>query len=451
MDILKFFTTDNKSGWKCVEKKLKNNFPDIHIKIINHCNGLNISFKEKIYLTIFDLKQIPMCSCGKNTKFLDINRGYQKFCSRACSNKSESTKIKISESVMLKYGVNHISKSKEVIKKKEETNLNRYGVKNVFESPKIKNKIESTNLKRYGVKTPLLNEKIRDKIKLTNLKKYGYYHHWFNLSIRNKIIKTNLNRYGVKNVFESLKIKNKIEFTNLKRYGCVNPFSNELIRNKKTITDTLKYGVSHHLKHSYIRQKINDTNIKKYGTIHPMRNETVRKKFKENFNGGVSKGEKLLADKLGLQYKFFYSGKEYDFKFGNYIIELDGDFWHVDDIKNMSIIQLNNLCNDFEKEELIKDTGFSFVRIKYSSIKKINTFNDLLDLSYIKKYDLSDNCIIMNKNYITDNTHKFKKYLYIFRKFFKLFNINYNENKLYNILGFNGKELIDDLTIKNVL
>ena len=172
---------------------------------------------------------------------------------------------------------------------------------------------------------------------------------------------------------------------------------------------------------------------------------------REKFKGGKSIGESILQNKLQCERSYFYSGKEFDLKYNNYIIEIDGDFWHVDKIENLSYIQLNNLINDKEKEDIIKNSEFDFIRIRYNNIKNINTFDDLLNLSYSKDYTFTNNTIIMNKEYILKYNHKTQKYFYIFKKFLTIFDINdYNLDKLKNILGINGLDKINDFTINNI-
>ena len=383
-EVFKYFTENNKSGWKMKEKNLKNDDMVLYENLINYNKLIkgDVTFTELIYMYVYEILEKPKCECGNNVLFLDLKRGFQKFCSRSCSNKSIKTKEVLKNSLKNKYGVTNVNKLETVKEKRKSTNLKKYGVENVFE-----------------------NKDIQEKIKETNLEKYG-----------------------VENIFNNKDIQEKIKETNLEKYGCEYPLGLEKIR-----------------------EKIKQTNIKKYGVENPINNINVRKKMREKFKGGKSIGESILQNKLQCERSYFYSGKEFDLKYNNYIIEIDGNFWHVDKIENLSYIQLNNLINDKEKEDIIKNSEFDFIRIRYSNIKNINTFDDLLNLSYSKDYTFTNNTIIMNKEYILKYNHKIQKYFYIFKKFLTIFDINdYNIDKLKNILGINGLDKINDFTINNI-
>jgi hypothetical protein len=85
MNYKEFFTTDNKSGWKTREDRLKNNFPEIYEKIIDYCklfDLIELPFKEKVWHFINGSKELPKCSCGKNVKFKgNLIEGYNLNCS----------------------------------------------------------------------------------------------------------------------------------------------------------------------------------------------------------------------------------------------------------------------------------------------------------------------------------------------------------------------------------
>jgi len=91
-----------------------------YISLSLHLRTHNISSKE-YYDKYFKIKNNNCLTCGKETKFSDINRGYRKFCSNRCSKLSEETQEKF-----------------------EETCLDRYGNKNLNKVESIKEKINNT-------------------------------------------------------------------------------------------------------------------------------------------------------------------------------------------------------------------------------------------------------------------------------------------------------------------
>ncbi len=82
-----------------------------------------------------------ICYCGNPINFYRIKTGYQKYCGRKCSNRSE-----------------------EVKGKKIQTCLENFGVKYSFQSEEVKEKIEQTSLKNHGVKNPMQCKEISQKI-----------------------------------------------------------------------------------------------------------------------------------------------------------------------------------------------------------------------------------------------------------------------------------------------
>jgi len=119
----------------------------------NHIKTHKIS-SEGFYDKFLKKENEGMCSeCGKETKFIDLGKGYHKFCSYKCS-----------------------SNSKEVKEKKKETCIEKYGVENPSQSEEIKEKIKETCLEKYGTENPSQNEGVKEKIKQTMLEKYGVEH-----------------------------------------------------------------------------------------------------------------------------------------------------------------------------------------------------------------------------------------------------------------------------------
>lgn len=90
------------------------------------------SLTNKDYYDLFNDKGI--CEeCANPTKFLDLTRGYQKFCSLKCSNNNNIRIQKFKESYLL----NDID---EIKRKRKETNVKKYGNEIANRSQKIKEK-----------------------------------------------------------------------------------------------------------------------------------------------------------------------------------------------------------------------------------------------------------------------------------------------------------------------
>lgn len=93
---------------------------------------------------------MPCPVCGRPTKFLSFNRGYQRFCSIQC-----------------------ISRDTSIKKKREETNKKKYSVSTPLQRSDVKTRSMKTMELRYGVPYPLQNKSIRKKALKTMEDRYG--------------------------------------------------------------------------------------------------------------------------------------------------------------------------------------------------------------------------------------------------------------------------------------
>jgi hypothetical protein len=138
----------------------------------------------------------------------------------------------------------------------EVTTLKKFNVSNIFQLESTKNKIKNTNIKKYGKEHFVLTETFKSKRmktmellyndrnynnstkrKKTNLNKYGVDNPTKNNDILNKIKQTKLTRYGNEH-YNNL---DKCQQTKLKKYG--NRNFNNTEKNKKT--SLMNYGVTH--------------------------------------------------------------------------------------------------------------------------------------------------------------------------------------------------------------
>lgn len=103
------------------------------------------------YDTYIDTIKIHICpTCGKNTPFLSIGRGYAEYCNQTCANKDNDI-IKIRhETLSNTYG--HPFNRPEILKKCSETLYKRYGTTNSYQIDYVKAKAHSKEalLKHYN-------------------------------------------------------------------------------------------------------------------------------------------------------------------------------------------------------------------------------------------------------------------------------------------------------------
>lgn len=120
---------------------------------------------------------------------------------------------KVSNTLMSRYGISHVSKSEKFLKRKCENNKLKYGVEHTLQVKEFRDKGIQTNLEKYGVENVLQCEEIKKRMMSTMQIKYGTPYASQNLEIKNKISNTNLDRYGYECVLSSPEIREKMTKT----------------------------------------------------------------------------------------------------------------------------------------------------------------------------------------------------------------------------------------------
>ncbi len=146
---------------------------------------------KKYYDEFIKKNKEGMCkTCSGETTYFSFNVGYLEYCSTSCvangisiKERIKKTKIekygslnnynKIKETLLMKYGVDNVSKLSTIKEKKKITLKKHYGVESVLESNFIKNKIKKTLMSKYGVDNPSKLDWVVDKKRKTMLAKYG--------------------------------------------------------------------------------------------------------------------------------------------------------------------------------------------------------------------------------------------------------------------------------------
>ena len=211
---LDIFKNIDPSGRMSKESFLLKNYPEEYNYIIEYCisnNIFDITFKEKVYLTLHNLNKVPICankSCNKKVKFKNSNIGYLLYCSNKCVSSDPNIKsIKESKS-LLKFGTKTPAESADIKNKIISTNQEKYGANSAMCLIEIQNKSKETLLKNWGVDNPnksseILKKRIdsfkigsyKETYRKTSIEKYGVNHPWMNKEVHNKsIISSNLSK-----------------------------------------------------------------------------------------------------------------------------------------------------------------------------------------------------------------------------------------------------------------
>lgn len=233
---------NNYSYYKYSEKGIKSRNYDLWILINNYLVDIDLNFKERFYLYENNLKFKPKCLCGKDVNFIDMQRGFKKFCSRNCMLNSDEIKNKRKKTCITKYGVDNPSKLDEIKEKVKRTNLYKFGAEYPLQSESIMEKFKSEFNEKWGVNNPSKVKFIREKAKMTNIKKFGTEYAMQNPEIKKSVLNYFIEKWGVDN---PSRLKEVSE------------------RRKKTIIS--KYGVDSALKLKEFQEKLKRTNLEKWG------------------------------------------------------------------------------------------------------------------------------------------------------------------------------------------
>lgn len=188
-----------------IKKEIKENGMLYYIiKEYSFLNGKGVSqiiwhFKNEVYEPV-------LCKiCDKGVRYVNINKGYVKYCSNKCQLKDHWSNV-----------------SEDFILTREE-------------------KRKKTCIEKYGVEHATMLESIKEKTKETNRRKYNSDYHLSTSNYRNRLKKILMYKYGVDNISKLDIIKEKKKVKSLNK----TPREKKLIREKYRNTILERYGVEH--------------------------------------------------------------------------------------------------------------------------------------------------------------------------------------------------------------
>jgi hypothetical protein len=268
---LEFFKIDNIRGFKYTERWLNKNNPEvlsIFYKYVNDNNiDINLSFSNKLWFFINNLKEIPKCYCGSDLKFISVTQGYSKYCSNKCSGNSKETRDLYKKTSLINHGTEYYTQTDEYKHQVIKSNLDKYNVEWTGQRIDVKDKIIETNNKNHKCDYSFQSKIIKDKIRKTKKNKYN--NETYNNSI--KISQTLKSKYEDKNELESF--LNKQKLTNKILYGNEYANRNELIKEKNILntkkTVNLKYHVDNVFELPFIQNKAKENAKLNYWSKYP--------------------------------------------------------------------------------------------------------------------------------------------------------------------------------------
>ena len=208
---LNIFKSPDSSGRMSKESYLFKNHKDEYDYIVEYCQSssiFDIPFKEKVYLCLNEMKNVPICqnpNCNKRVSFKNSTLGYLKYCSNKC-----------------------ISSDPNIKKIKEEKSLEKFGTKVPAQSNLIKEKIIKTNQEKWGGNSPMSSKEIQEKSKKTLLKNWGV----DNPNKSEELLEKRVESF--KNNIEQY--KESYKKTSIEKYGVDHPWKNKEVHGKSVIS-----------------------------------------------------------------------------------------------------------------------------------------------------------------------------------------------------------------------
>lgn len=307
---------------------------------------------------------------------------------------------------------------------------------------KIADGCKKTMQTKYGVDNAMEILELKEKIKTTKAQRYNDP----NYNNAPKARETSLQRFGVPVAIQLPEVKEKAAQTNIQRYGAIAITCTEVGKAKVKFTKEKRYGNPNYTNH----EKGKQTKLNRYG----YECEFLDVDFRKKYNGKTSKIEKQLCTLLDGEPKFRYNGYEFDFRIGDYVIEVDGDWYHNTTMSGLKFpYQIVNKTNDYKKEQVLND--LTLVRIKSSVANKLKnniTLENVIQNSYKQDYGFDLDTVFVQSEHLNHFKVKYPqekiiKQLYKFGNVFfpefnfvmplyeKLLNLNcdFTVNALLNI------------------
>lgn len=200
--------------------------------------------KKEFGYSVFDLsrgskRQIYhkciVCNEPKKTifRYFVLNKTISHF---KCKNE------RVKQTCLEKYGVDNPQKSKQIKDKTRQTCLKKYGVEYALSSKQVRKKIKQTCLEKYDVEHSTQAEVVKKKKVQTFLEKYQVDNPSKSEKVKRKKKQVYLAKYGVDNPQKSKQIREKTKKTNLQRRNVEYPMQSGIVLEKRRENNLQKYG-----------------------------------------------------------------------------------------------------------------------------------------------------------------------------------------------------------------
>lgn len=235
------------------------------------------------------------CICGASFD-LNVYASNTQTCSSKCAAELRTRRN------LEKYGVRSTLELESTKEKIKQTCLDRYGVENPMQSSEIQNRLRKTNQEKYGVDWSVQREDVKAKSQETCLDRYGVRWGCTSDVAKQKTVQTNLERRGVEHVFQDPEFQANARQSCLERYGTEHYVQSDDFKSKAQATWIEKYGVDNPFKSEEIQRRAIETNYMKYGTRRPQQNLDVHTRIMESY---VQNRANSLPEEARIEYLKF--------------------------------------------------------------------------------------------------------------------------------------------------
>jgi hypothetical protein len=157
---------------------LLKDYKDINVTrdtfIIGKCNTSNCNNEFNKSFRQLKVSGSHCIFCTKNNMKIKVENTCLKNYGVKSVFQCKEMRDNMTKSIIDKYGVNNVSKLKEIQLKKENTCMKNHGVKVSFNSSKIKEEITNTYIEKYGVEYPQQLPEIAEKSSKNSYRKKTY-------------------------------------------------------------------------------------------------------------------------------------------------------------------------------------------------------------------------------------------------------------------------------------
>ncbi len=245
-----------------------------------------------------------ICSqCGNKFQLEKLYRNGRTTCSNECR-----TTLRRS-TTQEKYGVDNVSKSKEIKNAKINTFIENYGVTHYFLTDTFKTRRDNTVEEKYGVTHHSKSNKIKIKKKNTMLEKYGVENPSQFEEFREKRLQTHINRFGVTHSAYIGKSAESIEL--LKNF--------EKLKELNSTMSLVEICREYKISYTSLAEKFKEHNEKPCRHRCSLLERDIREYVSSLYNGNIEFGNRSILN-----------GKEIDIFLPelNIGIECNGAYWH---------------------------------------------------------------------------------------------------------------------------